>query len=65
LKPENILIQRNGYITLSDFGMQRLLKLKEQNLTSFFGSTEYLPPEVVRGKEQTFISDWWALGILM
>jgi len=46
--------------------MQRLMFLcYDINLSEFYGSIEYLPPEVLKGKEQDFISDWWALGILM
>ena len=65
LKPENVLLKANGYIGLTDFGMQRIMKLKSGPLTTFYGTTEYLAPETVVGKEQTETSDWWALGVIM
>ena len=55
LKPENILIKSNGYIGLTDMGMQRIMHLKKKSkkgpLTVFYGTTEYLAPETVIGKE--------------
>ena len=65
LKPENVLLSKEGYVFLTDFGMARLLKLREGSLSSFYGTPEYLAPEIVRGEEQTFSSDWWALGVLV
>ena len=57
LKPENILIRANGYICLTDFGMQRLLKLKTRRAKYFYGTPEYLAPETIIGQEQTKASD--------
>ena len=65
LKPENILINSNGYIALTDFGMQRIYQLKSGILSTFYGTTEYLAPETVIGKDQTKASDWWTFGICM
>ena len=48
--------------------MERLLKLKpceSGELGEFYGTCDYLAPEVVRAEEQTKMSDWWAFGINM
>jgi len=40
LKPENILINKDGYIKLADFGLAKMLG--EQVANSFCGTPEYL-----------------------
>jgi serine/threonine protein kinase len=66
LKPENILINKDGYIMLADFG---LAKIVTQNAASepnsFCGTPEYLSPEMIVGSGHDFTVDWWALGILI
>ena len=51
LKPENILIKLNGYPCLTDFGLQRLMKLRKEKNSNSVGTSEYLAPEVILGKE--------------
>lgn len=47
LKPENILIDKDGYAKLTDFGLSKT-NIKGDNLAnSFCGTAEYLAPEVL------------------
>jgi len=46
LKLENILIDSDGYLTLIDFGLAKILKEDEETQT-FCGTPEYLAPEMV------------------
>lgn len=64
LKPENILISEDGYIKLADFGLSRILNPDEQALT-FWGTAEYLSPEMIAETGHDFTSDWWAVGVLI
>lgn len=64
LKPENILITEDGYIKLADFGLSRILNPNEQALT-FWGTAEYLSPEMIQELGHDFTSDWWAVGVLI
>ncbi|CAB4060767.1 RPS6KA5 [Lepeophtheirus salmonis] len=66
IKLENILLDNEGHIVLTDFGLSRefLPNDKERRAYSFCGTIEYMAPEVVRGGNNGHgISvDWWSLG---
>jgi len=61
LKPENLLISKNGYCKLVDFGFAK----KRNNSCTLCGTPEYLSPEVIQNYSQGFAVDWWALGIFV
>ncbi|CAG9856477.1 unnamed protein product [Phyllotreta striolata] len=64
LKPENVLLDSDGHIALTDFGLSKL-PLEEGKAYSFCGTVEYMAPEVVNRKGHTFAADWWSFGVLM
>lgn len=43
LKPENVIIDKLGYVKLTDFGLSKILQ-HEENATSICGTPEYLAP---------------------
>jgi len=47
LKPENILININGYLKLTDFGFAK--KIENKTFT-ICGTPEYLAPEIILNK---------------
>lgn len=63
LKLENVLMDENGNVCLTDFGMAKMLK-EGQMATTFCGTPEYLAPEVLGGGGYGKTADWWSLGIL-
>ena len=63
LKPENVLIDEQGYIRLTDFGLSRTnIKDGGKGANSICGTPEYLAPEMVMKLEYGKAVDWWALG---
>jgi serine/threonine protein kinase len=62
IKPENILLDSNGYIKLTDFGVSK--KLLNNITNTLCGTPTYTAPEIILKKNYTFSSDWWSLGIL-
>ena len=64
LKPENVLIDEDGYIKLCDFGSSIILQGTEKD-NSFAGSPEYASPEMITHDGHTFMTDWWSFGILI
>lgn len=65
VKPENILIARDGHIRLADFGLSKFLDLQNGQTTKrLCGTVEYMAPEMFRKTGYSTSVDWWALGIL-
>lgn len=62
LKPENLLIDMEGYLKITDFGFAKIVPFKTYTLC---GTPEYIAPEVLLQKGHGKGVDWWTLGILM
>ncbi|VDN21113.1 unnamed protein product [Cylicostephanus goldi] len=62
LKPENLLLSKNGHVKLSDFGLAKVLKGKTYTIC---GTAEYMAPEILLKKGYGAEVDWWSLGILI
>ncbi|CAN7075523.1 unnamed protein product [Brassica oleracea var. botrytis] len=64
LKPENILMDTDGHVMLTDFGLAKEFEENSRS-NSMCGTTEYMAPEIVRGKGHDKAADWWSVGILL
>uniref|UniRef100_T1JBX6 Ribosomal protein S6 kinase n=1 Tax=Strigamia maritima TaxID=126957 RepID=T1JBX6_STRMM len=68
IKLENILLDAQGHIVLTDFGLSKefLPHEKDQRTYSFCGTIEYMAPEVVSGDKtgHDLAVDWWSIGVL-
>ena len=66
IKPQNIMIEDNGTIKITDFGIAMAVNATQFTQTnSVMGTVHYLPPEQANGKGATVKSDIYSLGILM
>lgn len=66
VKPENILIDAQGHVRLTDFGLSKGGLREHNNMTeSFCGTTEYLAPEIIVDKQYGYSVDWYSVGVVM
>ncbi|KAI9373730.1 kinase-like domain-containing protein [Aspergillus egyptiacus] len=64
LKPENCLLDQEGHLLLTDFGLSKIAVDDEDRCNSSLGTIEYMAPEVIQGKPYGKACDWWSLGAL-
>lgn len=65
LKPENVLIDKQGYLRLTDFGLSKQGVVDNQGALTVCGTPEYLAPEVLSKKGHGKAVDWWTLGSII
>lgn len=66
LKPQNIMIDREGYAKIMDFGIARSLYGSSMTAEgTLVGTPDYMSPEQVEGQEADQRSDIYALGVIL
>lgn len=66
LKPENCLLDAEGQLLLTDFGLSKVSS-ESSRCSSLLGTPGYMAPEVLSGDgctEYGYEVDWWGVGIL-
>jgi len=62
IKPENIIIETNGYLKLIDFGTAKEI---EDRTKTIIGTPHYMAPEIILGGGYSFQVDFWSISICM
>jgi len=63
LKPENLLLDKDGFLKVTDFGFAK--DISSGRTWTLCGTPDYLAPEIVAGKGHGKGVDWWTLGIFI
>ena len=64
LKPDNIVIDKEGHAMLTDFGLSKEGIHDKQIAKSFCGSVAYLAPEMLNRSGHGKAVDWYLLGVV-
>ncbi|KAJ6224539.1 hypothetical protein RDWZM_003084 [Blomia tropicalis] len=65
MKPQNLLIDKNGYIKIADFGLGRAITIPMRIYTHEVVTLWYRPPEILLGGEYYGPSvDLWSIGCI-
>lgn len=64
MKPENILLDDNGHVRISDLGLAVEIPENEQ-VRGRVGTVGYMAPEVIDNEKYSFSPDWFSLGCLL
>ncbi|XP_015605157.1 atypical protein kinase C isoform X5 [Cephus cinctus] len=65
LKLDNVLLDHEGHVKLTDYGMCKEGVREGDTTATFCGTPNYIAPEILRGEDYGFSVDWWALGVLL
>lgn len=66
VKPENVMIRRDGVVKLTDFGISHMVDLERLTITGqLLGSPAYMAPEHVEGRPIDYRTDVFAAGIVL
>ncbi len=66
IKPQNVILMRNGDIKVTDFGIAKLPNSEnEEQDEKAVGTVYYISPEQACGKETDYYSDIYSVGILL
>ena len=65
IKPANILLNTDGIVKLTDFGIAKALESTADFSHTFVGSRNFMSPERISGKEYSYPSDIWSVGLVV
>eukprot|EP00041_Stephanoeca_diplocostata_P032120 m.1020680 g.1020680 ORF g.1020680 m.1020680 type:complete len:848 (+) comp24088_c0_seq4:224-2767(+) len=69
VKLENILLDAEGHIVLTDFGLSKEIWHEGERTFSYVGTVEYMAPEIAKATGDvdghTKAVDWWSVGVLL
>jgi len=65
LKPENVLLDSEGHVRVTDFGLAKDEMALTDKTHTFCGTPDYLAPEIIKGSGHGRGVDWWSLGTMI
>eukprot|EP00211_Chloroparvula_japonica_P003125 CAMPEP_0119123404 /NCGR_PEP_ID=MMETSP1310-20130426/3353_1 /TAXON_ID=464262 /ORGANISM="Genus nov. species nov., Strain RCC2339" /LENGTH=527 /DNA_ID=CAMNT_0007113205 /DNA_START=175 /DNA_END=1758 /DNA_ORIENTATION=+ len=63
IKAGNILVNAAGEVKIADFGISSQIREGKQKAKTVIGTPLFMSPEVIEGKDYTYLADVWSLGI--
>jgi len=59
------VIGEDGHLILTDFNLSKLIKETDNSKkNTFFGTPDYIAPEVLKGEQVNEVIDWFSIGVI-
>ena len=68
IKPANLMLTKDGFTKIVDFGIAKLVDLSQTGITrtgTTLGTVAYMAPEQLTGSPADSVTDIWSLGIVL
>ena len=65
IKPQNIMVQADGKLKVTDFGIAQITDFDKSSSGVAMGTVYYISPEQASGKQTTYSSDIYSVGIML
>ena len=65
MKLENLLLEADDSIKITDFGLAKILSQDKGLTNTFCGTPDYFSPEMLLDQGHDHCTDWWSLGIIL
>ncbi|XP_028657141.2 rhodopsin kinase GRK1 [Erpetoichthys calabaricus] len=65
LKPENVLLDNDGNVRISDLGLAVELKDNQTKIKGYAGTPGFMAPELLKGEEYDYSVDYFTLGVTL
>jgi len=62
LKPENLVLDSDRYLRITDFGLSKFI---DESTFTMCGTPEFLAPEIIISRGHCLAVDWRSLGVLI